>query len=160
MKKHQTTTGITDEWLTPPEILSALGSFDLDPASMVCSPWKTANTHYTIRDNGLEKEWFGRVWLNPPFNRYSRPLWMKRMSEHNNGIMLIPAACETEAFYDYVWGKASGVLMLKGRPYFYRPDGTKANANSGCTICLCAYGDENLKSLIKSGLGVVVREST
>ena len=34
MKKHQNTIGKTDEWLTPPEIIKALGEFDLDPADI------------------------------------------------------------------------------------------------------------------------------
>jgi hypothetical protein len=31
---HRPYRGQTDEWLTPPEIIAALGQFDLDP----CSP--------------------------------------------------------------------------------------------------------------------------
>ena len=140
MKKHQNTIGKTDEWLTPPEIIKALGEFDLDPADIeerqnfgkIMPP--TAKNSFCV--DGLDPKtiWKGRVWLNPPFNRYERPKWMKRMSEHNNGIMLVPAACETDAFYKYVWGKASGILFLKGRPHFYRITGIRAKANSGCTI--------------------------
>lgn len=55
-----------DEWLTPPEIITALGPFDLDPCSPVNRPWATANNHYTILDDGYNKKWFGRVWCNPP----------------------------------------------------------------------------------------------
>lgn len=109
MKQHQTTIGKNDEWLTPPEIIKALGVFDLDPCAPISPPWKTAKNHYSENDDGLSKKWNGRVWCNPPFNRNVRPKWMKKMSEHNNGIMLVPAACETKAFYDYVWGaKAQG----------------------------------------------------
>lgn len=155
MKQHQATIGKNDEWLTPPEIIQNLGEFDLDPANAINNPFKTANESYT--DGGLKKEWFGRVWLNPPFNRYQRPKWMKRMAEHNNGIMLIPAACETDAFYKYVWGCASAILFLKGRPHFYKINGEKAKANSGCTICLIAYGKENSESLCNSKLGQFIK---
>lgn len=154
--------------MTPPEIIQALGgwqSFDLDPAgppakSATLSTAKYENSHLCPAGGcGLEIEWYGRIWLNPPFNRYERIKWMRRMSEHNNGIMLIPAACETEAFYKYVWGKASGILFLKGRPHFHYVDGTRAKANSGCTICLVAYGEYNLQALKNSGLGKVVIEA-
>jgi hypothetical protein len=155
MKQHQRTTGKNDEWLTPPEIIAPLGVFDLDPADAVDSPFKTAKASYT--SEGLIKEWFGRVWLNPPFNRYQRPEWMRRMAEHGNGIMLIPAACETEAFYKYVWNTASGILFLKGRPHFHYIDGSRAKANSGCTICLVAYGEENYQYLLSSDLGKTIR---
>lgn len=154
MKKHQQTIGKTQEWLTPPEILKPLGFFDLDPCNARSNPFFTAVHSYY--ENGLGKEWFGRIWCNPPFDRRERPLWMKKMSEHNNGIMLIPAACETDAFYRHVWGKASGVLFLKNRPHFYYIDGTRAKANSGCTICLVSYGEDNYEILSESGLGVTV----
>ncbi len=156
MKQHQKSIGINDEWLTTPGYIEKLGPFDLDPCDAIGSPFKTAKHTYTISDNGLYLNWFGRVWLNPPFNRNERHKWMKVMSEHNNGIMLIPAACETYAFKKYVWGKCSGLLFLDHRPHFHYITGVKAKANSGCTICLVAYGEDNLRSLIDSGLGVVV----
>jgi len=155
MKAHQKSIGKNDEWLTPPGIIEALGgwtSFDLDPADPAAKPWEHATAKMTWSEfhdeGGLVKEWFGRVWLNPPFNRYERPKWMAKMAEHNNGIMLVPAACETDAFYKYVWGKASGILFIKGRPHFHYINGERAKANSGCTICLVSYGEENYKSLM------------
>lgn len=158
MKQHQNSIGKTDNWLTPPEIIKALGRFDLDPCDSIESSFKTADNRYTVREDGLSQEWFGRVWLNPPFNRYERGKWMERMAKHNNGIMLIPSALETENAFDHVWGKCSGILFLKNRPHFYYPDGTMAKANSGCTICLVAYGTNNLNYLRHSGLGVTVTE--
>lgn len=158
MKAHQSTIGKCDEWITPRWILDVLGAFDLDPCAAVDQPWPTARRMLTIADDGLSAEWGGRIWCNPPFNRYERPKWMARMAAHNNGILLIPAACETGAFTSFVWGKASGVLMLDRRPHFCTVDGREAKANSGCTICLVAYGKQNLAALITSGLGAVLQE--
>ena len=159
MKQHLKTIGKNDEWLTPPEIIKVLGEFDLDPCAPIMRPWETAKSHYTINDNGLNNVWFGRVWLNPPFNRYQKGLWMKKMAEHNNGIMLLPLAGETQDFKNYVWGKCSGVLVLSFRPHFYYVDGTRARSSSGCTICLIAYGSENFKTLKESGLGYPLLEA-
>ncbi len=159
MKHHQRTVGINDEWITPHWILQRLGRFDLDPCAAVNQPWPTADKMLTINDNGLAAEWFGRVWLNPPFNRYQRPQWMARMAEHNNGIMLVPAACETEAFRAFVFGVASAVCMVWRRPRFCTIDGREAKANSGCTICLVAYGQHNAEILRASGLGAVLVEA-
>lgn len=79
MNQHQnTTTPNSWEWLTPPEILSKLGSFDLDPCAPIRRPWATAENHYTIEDNGLLKPWFGRVWLNPPFGKYAAD-WIQKL---------------------------------------------------------------------------------
>ena len=162
MKKHQSTIGKNDEWLTPPEILKALFDasgmmFGLDPCNAVNAPPQFRYSAFSLTEGGLEFDWSPySVWVNPPFNRYERPKWMKKISEHNNGILLVPAACETDAFYKYVWGKASGILFLKGRPHFHYADGTKAKANSGCTICLISYGKQHLKTLQNSGLGYTI----
>ena len=61
LSSHQKNGG-HDEWLTPPEILRALGAFDLDPCAPVVRPWETAAHHYTAQDDGLALPWFGRVW--------------------------------------------------------------------------------------------------
>jgi len=159
-----------DEWLTPPEILAALGEFDLDPCSPVNRPWPTAAQHYTVLDDGLAKPWAGRVWCNPPFGREAVH-WLARMRDHGNGIALIPARTETAMFYETVWGYAAGVLFLRKRPHFhvsrdtsfihqgrqiFVPRGCPAPFNSGAPIALVAYGRENLDALCNSGIGFVV----
>lgn len=144
-----------DEWLTPPEIMKPLGDFDLDPCSPINRPWPTAAQHFTIEDNGLAHPWHGRVWCNPPFGREAVK-WLRRMADHNNGIALIPARTETAMFYETVWGVADAVLFIKGRPHFHLVDGTRAPFNSGAPICLVAYGKQNAKALLRSGLGHVV----
>ena len=53
LSSHQSARMKKDEWLTPPEILRALGPFDLDPCAPADRPWPTAALHYTVRDNGL-----------------------------------------------------------------------------------------------------------
>ncbi len=56
----------TDEWYTPPEIIRALGEFDLDP----CAPnevFYTAKRCFTKEMDGLSCQWHGRVFCNPPY---------------------------------------------------------------------------------------------
>lgn len=55
--------GRTDEWLTPPSILKALGTFDLDPCAPVDRPWDTAARHFTIEYDGLARPW-EEFWCN------------------------------------------------------------------------------------------------
>lgn len=159
MSSHQSARMKNDEWLTPPEIVAALGAFDLDPCSPINRPWPTAGQHYHVEDDGLAQQWAGRVWCNPPFGREAIK-WLRRMVEHGNGIALIPARTETAMFYECVWGAADAVLFLKGRPHFHLVDGTRAPFNSGAPICLVAYGAGNADALRKSGLGFVVATST
>ncbi len=156
MKHHQSTVGKNDEWLTPPEILAPLGRFDLDPCAPQVQPWPTADRRISLPTDGLAVRWSGRVWLNPPFNRYARPRWMAKMASHGNGIMLIPAATETEAFNIQVWSRADAVCFVHTRPHFHFLDGTRAPFNCGTAICLVAYGAKNGNILNRAGLGKTI----
>ena len=142
----------THVWLTPPDILAALGSFDLDPcAAPEPRPWPTANRHITLPEDGLAAEWSGRVWLNPPFGDETGK-WLAHMALHGNGIALAFARTDTVMFHAWVWRRADAVLFLEGRPTFHRPDGTRAKGNSGGPICLIAYGEDNADVLRTCGL--------
>lgn len=153
---HHSARPTTDECLTPPGVIDALGgpeSFDLDPCSPVARPWPTARAHLTARDNGLLQRWFGRVWLNPPYGR-SIGAWLGRMAAQDCGVALIFARTKTEAFCRYVWGAASGLLFIAGRFDFLRVDGTpmpkrngKGAANSGAPSVLVSYGPGDLEVL-------------
>jgi hypothetical protein len=152
---HQSANSRTDEWLTPPEVINALGganSFDLDPCSPVTRPWPTARRHYTELDNGLMQAWHGRVWLNPPYSSTVIGKWLARMAHHNEGVSLIFARTETDAFFRHVWDKASAVLFMRGRINFHYVDGRRAAANAGAPSVLCAYGTTNADILATCGI--------
>ncbi|MBR8141180.1 adenine methyltransferase [Burkholderia vietnamiensis] len=155
LSSHQSARMKNDEWLTPPEWIQALGPFELDPCAPVVRPWNTARLHFTVEDNGLAREWLGRVWCNPPFGREAAK-WLKRMADHNNGIALIPARTETAMFYESVWSRADSVCFVRGRPHFHYVDDRRAPFNSGAPICLVAYGRANTIALLGSRLGHVV----
>ena len=152
---HHSARARTDEWLTPPELLTALGgadSFDLDPCAPIVRPWPTARDHYTIKDNGLLKPWHGRVWMNPPYSTDVFGRWMGRLAEHGTGISLIFARTETAAFFNFVWQRASAVLFLQGRLNFHLVDGRRARKNGGAPSVLCAYGDRDAEVLSECGI--------
>lgn len=151
MGGHHSHASLKEEWLTPPEIIRALGTFDLDPCAPVVRPWDTANVHHTINDNGLSRAWYGRVWCNPPYGDKTA-IWLERLADHGNGIALIFARTETRMFFDQVWGKASGLLFLEGRLHFHHVDGRRAAANAGAPSVLVAYGSNNAKTLCECGL--------
>lgn len=148
---HQSANMKNDEWLTPPEVLQALGQFDLDPCSPIKRPWDTATVHYSVLDNGLAQPWQGRVFVNPPYGREAAK-WLERLADHGDGIGLIFARTETEMFQRQVWDRADAILFLAGRLHFHFVDGTRASANSGAPSCLIAYGQKNVQALMQSGL--------
>lgn len=138
-------------WLTPRYIPEALGTFDLDPCG--APGHDLARRTYVLEngDDGLRDEWFGRVWLNPPYGKAQDP-FMARMVEHGNGIALIFARTETKSFFEYVWNSATAVLFLKGRLNFLDANGQRAKANAGAPSVLVAYGEENARILEQSGI--------
>lgn len=149
--------GAKDEWLTPPEIVRALGPFDLDPCSPIARPWATAENHFTIADNGLLRLWDGRVWCNPPYGPETGR-WMAKLAAHGNGIGLIFARTETKAFQE-IFSTADGFLFLAGRLRFYHVDGTQGDAATAPSV-LVAYGAQNVTALRQSGLrGAFMRKA-
>ena len=92
MKAHHKPEGLSDVWLTPPDILHSLGPFDLDPAGF--AGWTTAIRIIQPPEDGLMIKWTGRVWLNPPFNRYQRPAWMQRMPDQRQQDVDADQGCD------------------------------------------------------------------
>jgi len=96
------------EWNTPYHIvellLKTLGSVDLDPCSNSrINPNIPAKRLYTKTEDGLNKNWAGRVYMNPPYGREISK-WVKKLDieyKNNNiveAITLLPARTDTAWF--------------------------------------------------------------
>ncbi len=113
----------SEEWYTPKEILDrvvrALGRIDLDPCSNAGKN-VPARKHYTQADDGLAKEWGGKVYMNPP---YGRPIvaWVEKLvDEHASGrvteaIALVPARVDTDWFRKF---RDFAICFVDGRLKF------------------------------------------
>ena len=115
---HERTEG-KEDWFTPGWITEPLGGFGLDPcaATEVEAP---IHAFHNIRkpQDGLAERWDGyRVWLNPPYGRETGA-WLKKLAAHGDGVALVFARTDTQAFFDHVWGKASGIFFFRGRIKF------------------------------------------
>ena len=116
-------TSNTDEWATPRAFFAALDAefhFDLDP----CSNARNAKCKdfYTIKDDGLTKNWGGRrVFCNPPYGReiskWVRKCWEESRKPDTLVVMLIPARTDTAYFHDYIYHKAE-LRFIRGRLHF------------------------------------------
>ena len=138
------------EWLTPPQLVKQLGEFDLDSCCPIDAPFYHATNHYTIIDDGLSKEWKGRVYLNPPYGR-GMELWLEKLKYHGNGIALIFARTETKCFFEHIWHDADAILFVKGRIKFYHVSGIQGGT-PGAPSVFIAYGKENAIALQNSGI--------
>jgi hypothetical protein len=98
----------SNEWTSPSAIVEKaqemFGVIDLDPCSDDAeSPAVPAKEIYTKEDDGLSKEWNGRVYMNPPYGSEIGTWIVKLKGEYESGrvteaIALVPARPDTEWF--------------------------------------------------------------
>lgn len=131
----------SDEWYTPYWVFDALGHyFDFDPC---CSRYAPAVEYcrQAILDGagGLDTEWAGSVWLNPPFGgRNGIKPWLDRLAHHGDGIALVPNRTGSQWWQDFAQ-QADGLLFVRGKIRFVRDDGTEG-ASPGYGNVMMAYG--------------------
>lgn len=129
-KAHVSYNTGENEWYTPACYIESarrvMGSINLDPASSLIANKRVGATKiYTQEDDGLQYEWSGNVWMNPP---YAQPLIMHFVSKLaesekvNQAIVLVNNGTET------AWGQTllkacSSVCFPQGRIKFIDPEG-------------------------------------
>lgn len=80
-----------NEWYTPARYVDmareVMGAIDTDPASNPTAQRTVrATTYYTAETNGLDKEWYGKVWMNPPYsNPEVQQFAAKVIAEYQSG---------------------------------------------------------------------------
>jgi len=140
-----------DDYYTPKWIFDSLRlEFSLD----VCAPlngvpWLPARNHYSIENDGLIQEWFGRVWMNPP---YSKPApWIDRFLAHGNGVALVQTS-KSNGFIQ-LWNQADAIMYLpRNFTFEHRDHGTKGIF---MPVALFAMGESNVQALKASGINKV-----
>lgn len=155
---------VTVEWYTPARYIDAarevLGGIDLDPASSELANQTVAATEYFDEDdNGLEQDWHGRVWLNPPYGKGTGLFATKLVEEHAAGrvtaaVLLINAYGFDSGWFQPLWDHP--LCFTDHRITFTSPQrgtGGPANAN------LFAYlgPAEGRFAEVFSGFGAIVR---
>ncbi|TIX28891.1 DNA N-6-adenine-methyltransferase [Mesorhizobium sp.] len=152
---HWEADGKSNDWYTPAYIFAALGcEFDLDVAHPA-----TAKTHVPAKQfisaNSLEQDWFGFIWMNPPFGaRNSLSTWLDKFFAHGNGIALTPDRTSCP-WWQAANRQADAVLFIDKKVKFERPDGSLGKSPSNGTT-LFAAGPRAVQALIaadNAGLG-------
>lgn len=102
----------------------AMGDIDLDPASCAYANKVVGATQYfSLHDDGLTKEWCGRVWLNPPFSQWSN--WVpKIVAEWTSGrISSMCVLCATRTltaqYFSPIHENCTACCILRGRIPFW-----------------------------------------
>ena len=129
------------EWFTPQIYIEkarrTLGYFDLDPATCAAAQETVqASRYFTAEDDGLEKDWHGTVWLNPPYAGKLIAAFAAKMldqigcSNVTAAIMLTHAYTETSWFHNLARDSDS-LCFTRGRIKFESPHGEKCAPTNG-----------------------------
>lgn len=148
--------GETDEWFTPLYIFDALGEwFDIDVAAPIDGP-RHVPAFSWLSSGALEADWYGFVWMNPPFGHQStKRAWLKKFFQHGHGIALVPDRTSAPWFQEY-GPLADAICWVSPKIKFERPDGS-IGESPGTGTALLAAGDRAAKALVHSRLGFVTR---
>ena len=142
---HYLKPGKTNTWITPREITALLGPFDTDPCAALGRRWSHAYINYDEEMDGLRQEWYGRVWLNPPYSHGLIRQFTKRFIAHGNGIALVFPRVDTRWFQEL--GEAADAMLLPpGRIRFCRIDGSSP-AGAALGNVFFAIGQDNVSAL-------------
>jgi|SRR5215212_564678 len=123
----------SSEWQTPKLLFDSLHvefNFQLDPCTTKDNPLGTKR-FYTKEDNGLEKDWNGNVFVNPPYNREIEKWLIKQHNEHvlndkaKTIVFLLPVRSDTKWFHGFIYDNETQkfyddveVRFIKGRLKF------------------------------------------
>lgn len=130
-----------NEWYTPAEYIEmardVLGDIDLDPASSdVAQQWIRAEQYFSKADDGLAKQWHGRVWLNPPYAQpFIAQFASKMVGERLSGrvsaaVMLTHNYTDTGWFHELA-AVADAICFTRGRIKFVDEDGEPCAPTQG-----------------------------
>jgi phage N-6-adenine-methyltransferase len=110
----------SDLWATPQDFFNKYNdvyNFEID----VCANFQNAKCkiYFDIEQNGLNQEWIGRCWMNPPYGR-DIGKWMKKAYESSLlgavVVCLVPSRTDTKWWHDYAM--KGNIEFIKGRLKF------------------------------------------
>ena len=130
-----------NEWYTPQEHIDAaykvLGSIDLDPASSeIANQRVRAGRIFTIADDGLTKEWGGKVWMNPPYAQPHIANFIEKLASEYEAGRVTEAIALTHNYTDTQWFhraalSCAAICFTRGRIGFLSPEGKRAAPTQG-----------------------------
>jgi len=155
----------SNEWYTPPEYIEAarrvLGEIDLDPASCEeANKIIRAKKFFTAQDDGLQHNWPGKVWLNPPYGGLTAKFVNKLVEQYQRkitteAILLVNAHATDTDWFQPLWNYV--LCFTDHRINFYGPNGQPGRGSTHGSVFV--YFGEKQKVFAKefTRFGVIVR---
>lgn len=133
-----------DRLQTPEWVWRELGEIDLDPCAGIDTSIGSVNWALERNEDGLEREWFGFVYCNPPFSQ--KEAWAKRMIDHGNGILILPERGSAPWFGPLA--QAAGSYWVMGKKINFV--GGPSSNNLGSALFL--FGEDARNRVLNSRL--------
>jgi phage N-6-adenine-methyltransferase len=105
------------EWYTPAKYIEmarrVLGQIDLDPASSeIAQRTVRADRYFSERDDGLSKQWRGRIWLNPPYTHPLLGLFITKLLEEYSAKNVTEAIVLAHSNTSALWFHTAAELAV------------------------------------------------
>ncbi len=154
-----------NEWYTPLKYIDlarkVMGEIDLDPASSAKANLTVgASKYFSTEQNGLNQEWLGRVWLNPPYAQPAIAHFVEKMVEERSAGHVTAGIMLTHNYTDTAWFHkaaeiADAICFTRGRVKFVDADGNDCAPTQGQAFFY--FGDDVplfAATFLKAGLVV------
>lgn len=158
----------TPGWLVDKIVYFYEGDIDLDPCADSLKRIPAAK-HYTFADDGLNQEWNGNIYCNPPYSRSkdsNLEKWVNKGLEahysHQRVLLLLPASLDTK------WGQTilklnhetlwCSILFFAGRIKFLNSDYLVTKGGGRFASMLVYFGTQRHKRFnsVFSQYGVII----
>lgn len=139
-----------------------LGGIDCDPASNpIAQKIVNAKQYFTAETNGLDKDWMGRVFLNPPYEHPTIWHFIERLLAQFESGNTTAAILLTNNNTDTLWfhkaaSLASAICFTRGRINFYKPDGKISQPTNGQAFFYFGSDVAAFRRVFGESVGLVV----
>lgn len=130
-----------NEWYTPAPYIEiarqVMGVINLDPASSeLANETVKAEQIFTLNENGLNEDWHGNVWMNPPYSQPAIQHFIEKLVKEYSEGRTLEAIALTHNYTDTAWFhhaamNCRAICFPRGRIAFINPDGEKAAPTQG-----------------------------
>jgi hypothetical protein len=150
------------EWYTPQEyvdaVREAMGGIDIDPCScQAANGVVKAATFYDEADNGLARQWIGRVFVNPPYgdgtvDSFASKLLAELSAGHATQAVFLVNNCTETKWFQGLLTQAAAVCFPRGRISFWSLEKKSKSPLQGQAVIYFGSNAKRFKSAF-SGIG-------
>jgi hypothetical protein len=132
-------TSDSNEWYTAEKYIESarlvLGNIDLDPASCpAANKVVSAARFFSLEEDGLQREWSGRLWLNPPWGDVGPRFVDKLLESFQAGsvpaaVLLVNSHATDARWFQPLWDFS--LCFTSPRIRYWQSDSERQRPNSG-----------------------------